>query len=439
MKSLAIAVVGSLVLAHGALAQFYEPPPTTADPNTILDCTFWHVAGTGDTCASIGDLNGLSIATFQNYNPSLAGAASSCNSKLIIGNSYCIEQNYGLPSEIYTSSTTSTAPTTTAPPTITTPTPHRTLPNDCNKFHFVVSGNLCPGIASQYNIPLATFYAWNPDVGSTCNNLWLEEYVCVGRVSYTPVTTTTSSRSTTTTVTGIVTPTPHRTLPTNCDRFHFVVQGNLCPGIAAQYNIPLAQFYAWNPDVGSNCNNLWLDEYVCVRTVGYVAPTSTTSSARTTTTSTGIATPTPHRTLPNNCDRFHFVVQGNLCPGIAAQYNIPLAQFYAWNPDVGSNCNNLWLEEYVCVRTVGYVPPTSTTTTTRRTTTTTTGGISTPTPFQPGMNPNCKQFHKVVSGNTCATIASQYGISLSNFYAWNTGVGNACQSLWLDYYVCVRV
>lgn len=55
------------------------------------------------------------------------------------------------------------------------------------------------------------------------------------------------------------------------------------------------------------------------------------------------------------------------------------------------------------------------------------------------MHPNCKQFHKVGSGNTCTTIASQYGITLANFYAWNTGVGNACQTLWADYYVCVRV
>ncbi|KAK0710665.1 hypothetical protein B0H67DRAFT_601626 [Lasiosphaeris hirsuta] len=414
MKSLSIAVSG-LILAQGALAAFYEDPPTTADPNTILDCTWWHVAASGDTCAGIAAGPAIEVSAFQSYNPSLAGAASACSAKLVIGNSYCIEQNYGLPSEIYTSH----------------PYPHRTLPTDCNKFHFVVSGDLCPTIASTYGVALADFYSWNPDVGANCNNLWLQEYVCVGRVS----TPTVSSPATTTTSTGLVTPTPHRTLPTDCNKFHFVVSGNLCPGIATQYGIPLATFYSWNPDVGSNCNNLWLEEYVCVGRVSY-SPTTTTSSSATTTTSTGIATPTPHRTLPTNCDRFHYVVSGNLCPGIATQYGIPLAQFYTWNPDVGATCNNLWLEEYVCVHTVGYVTPTSTTSTT---TTTTTGGIATPTPFQPGMNPNCKQFHKVVSGNTCATIASQYGITLNNFYAWNTGVGNACQTLWLDYYVCVRI
>jgi LysM repeat protein len=50
---------------------------------------------------------------------------------------------------------------------------------------------------------------------------------------------------------------------------------------------------------------------------------------------------------------------------------------------------------------------------------------------------NCADMKTVVSGDTCATIASRYGISLSNFYSWNTGVGNNCQSLWLDTYYCV--
>jgi hypothetical protein len=43
----------------------------------------------------------------------------------------------------------------------------------------------------------------------------------------------------------------------------------------------------------------------------------------------------------------------------------------------------------------------------------------------------------VVSGDGCQSIASRYGISLANFIAWNSGVGQNCQSLWLDTYVCV--
>lgn len=67
MKSLGIIAISSLVLAHGALAQFYEPPPTTADPNTIRDCTWWHVAAAGDTCAGIAAEMGLPVSDFQTY------------------------------------------------------------------------------------------------------------------------------------------------------------------------------------------------------------------------------------------------------------------------------------------------------------------------------------------------------------------------------------
>jgi LysM domain. len=43
----------------------------------------------------------------------------------------------------------------------------------------------------------------------------------------------------------------------------------------------------------------------------------------------------------------------------------------------------------------------------------------------------------VVSGDYCAAIAAKYGISVSDFYNWNPGVGNNCQSLWLNTYYCV--
>ncbi|KAK0639731.1 hypothetical protein B0T16DRAFT_247783 [Cercophora newfieldiana] len=126
-----------------------------------------------------------------------------------------------------------------------------------------------------------------------------------------------------------------------------------------------------------------------------------------------------------NCDRFHLVVSGDQCGTIATRYNTPLA---TWNPAVGTSCASLWLNTYVCVRTIGFVPPTPTSTG---------KGISTPTPTQPGMVANCNRFHKVASGDQCGTIASRYGVSLANFYSWNPGVGNNCQSLWLDTYCCV--
>lgn len=45
----------------------------------------------------------------------------------------------------------------------------------------------------------------------------------------------------------------------------------------------------------------------------------------------------------------------------------------------------------------------------------------------------------VVSGDTCSTIATTAGITLDEFYSWNTMVGSSCGDLWLNYYVCVGV
>jgi len=48
-----------IFLAHGAWAQFTVQPDTPADSNTIKDCTWWHVASNGDTCAAIASSYGL--------------------------------------------------------------------------------------------------------------------------------------------------------------------------------------------------------------------------------------------------------------------------------------------------------------------------------------------------------------------------------------------
>ena len=230
----------------------------------------------------------------------------------------------------------------------------------------------------------------------------------------------------------------------NCDAFHLVVPNDGCATIAQKYGISLSQFYTWNPAVGNTCASLWLDNYVCVSIIGVgPSPTSSTpvSSSKTTPSPTnGIATPTPIQDgMVKNCDAFHKVVANDGCAAIASKYGISLSQFYTWNPAVGNTCASLWLDTYVCVSIIG-VGPSPTPTTTLKTTTTTKGnGVATPTPIQSGMVTNCKTFKKVVSGDECAKIAQNANISLANFYKWNPGVGTSCQSLWLDYYVCIAI
>ena len=175
--------------------------------------------------------------------------------------------------------------------------------------------------------------------------------MCVGIIGSTPsITTTTASKTTTTPANGITTPTPYQTgIATNCDKFYLVVSGDQCGTIAANEGISLANFYAWNPAVGTSCQSLYLGYYVCVGIIGST-PSATITTKTSTSPGNGITTPTPYQTgMTSNCDLFHLVISGDQCGVVAATYNISLAQFYAWNPAVGSSCQYLDLGDYVCV------------------------------------------------------------------------------------------
>jgi LysM repeat protein len=410
-----LVVLGGLVALPMVAAQFTIDPPTTAPDDTIRDCTNWWVALDGDTCELIAESNFISLEQLYAYNPSLEDGCD-----IVVNTSYCIEQNFGVPPP----TTTQPPPTTTTGNGISTPTPTQTgMVGNCNKFHLVVSGDQCGDIASDNDISLANFYAWNPAVGSDCRTLIIGYHVCVGIVGGVPPPTTTSGGN------GISTPTPTQTgMVGNCNEFHLVVSGDSCPDIASDNSISLADFYSWNPAVGSDCRTLIVGYHVCVGIVGGTPTTTTTTS-----TGNGISTPTPTQTgMVGNCNKFHLVVSGDSCPDIASDNSISLANLYSWNPAVGSDCRTLIVGFHVCVGIVGGTPTTTTTTSTGN-------GISTPTPTQTGMVGNCNRFHRVVSGDGCQAIATRYSITLANLYAWNPAVGSDCRTLIIDYHVCVGI
>lgn len=48
-------------------SQFAEPPPTTADPSTIQDCTWRFVAGATDTCDQLIATYAVTMAQLVGY------------------------------------------------------------------------------------------------------------------------------------------------------------------------------------------------------------------------------------------------------------------------------------------------------------------------------------------------------------------------------------
>ncbi|KAJ9143047.1 LysM domain-containing protein [Pleurostoma richardsiae] len=343
----------ALLGLHLSLACAYlTDPPTTADPNTVSDCSYWVVAASGDSCTAIAADYGISEIDFENiYNPSVG---STC--KLNPGQSYCVERNYGIPPPTASTTTISSPTATSTGNGISTPTPTQSgMAANCNKFYLTKSGDSCANIASANGILLADFYTWNTGVGSSCQTLWADTYYCVGIIGQTmPATSTAATSTTSSSGNGITTPTPTQAgMTSSCNKFYMTETGDSCAVIASTYGISLSDFYAWNTGVGSNCQSLWADTYYCVGIIGQTTspPTTTTKTTSTSTSSgNGISTPTPTQPgMTPNCDKFYFVQSGDGCASIASKFGITLSQFYAWNTGVGSNCEALWANAYVCV------------------------------------------------------------------------------------------
>lgn len=372
----------------------------------------------GDNCATIAGDYGITRAQLLEWN---TGVGAGCTS-LWLDYYVCVSIIGQGPTGTITTSTT-TKPTNG----VSTPTPTRPgMVSNCDAFHMVKDGDQCAAISKTYGITLDQLVEYNPEVKADCTGLWLGYYICVSVIGVDPSSTITTGPSKPTN--GIATPTPVRPgMVDNCDDFHKVVEGDVCSDIAHNSGISLGQFLKYNPQVKADCSGLWLGYYVCVSIIGDKPTPPTTTSTPT----NGISTPTPSRPgMVNNCDAFYKVKSGDECGAIAKSHGISQDQLYKWNTEIGTDCSGLWADYYICVSIVG-VEPTPTTTKGN--------GVATPTLTQAGMTKNCNRFRKVVNGDNCESIAKKAGIKLSNFYAWNSGIGSNCKNLWLSYYVCTGV
>ncbi|KAF8846702.1 hypothetical protein BDZ45DRAFT_608551 [Acephala macrosclerotiorum] len=131
----------------------------------------------------------------------------------------------------------------------------------------------------------------------------------------------------------------------SCTDYYVTKSGDSCASIEAAYGISIAEFYAWNPAVGSNCESLWLDETYCVAAPSQAGiSASCTDAASTTTTAAAATPPGPTQTgITSACNVWTVV------DAFESEYDITFDQFYAWNPAVGASCTNLWVGEAYCV------------------------------------------------------------------------------------------
>ncbi|RFN43653.1 hypothetical protein FIE12Z_12119 [Fusarium flagelliforme] len=493
VKLLAIAL-GGYQAVHAAVAKPRlsqrdgGTPSLPHDDKTTEFCTWWIDYNEAKACDDILDDNQITIGQFKRWNPSVQDACKG----MAIGRSYCAEALFEPEPEPVPEPEPSNKPQ----PSPTQPsngikTPGATQPgvvSNCNKFAFVELGTDCGEIVSQHGITMTQFTTWNKGVGSTCTSMWGDTYHCVSIIGFeaptkptptngvatpspiqanvnkncnkfhkiSPTTTCTSIRdyyklpladfyswnpsvvvgwsppvsspvpSPTKPANGISTPSPIQAgLHKNCNKFHKVASTTTCISIQNYYNLPLTDFYSWNPSVGSSCQALIVDYWVCVSITGWKPPVSSpTPSPSPTKPANGISTPSPIQSrMTKNCNKFHKVMSTTTCTSIQNYYKISMSQIAQWNPDVGSTCSALLVGYNVCVGVIGQQtsPP----------------GASIPSPVQPGVAKNCKKYHLVTPTTTCGSIQNYYKITMSQLAKWNPGVGSECKALWAGYYVCV--
>lgn len=102
----------------------------------------------------------------------------------------------------------------------------------------------------------------------------------------------------------------------------FTGSGYTCQNILDQYNITIADFFAWNPSVGSDCSTLFIGYQYCVAgPTASGSPTTTTSPPTTTTTGPGAPTQTGQ---PANCNKWYIAKCTSSHPSSAVTPTNPL-------------------------------------------------------------------------------------------------------------------
>ncbi|KAH8194552.1 hypothetical protein TruAng_011287 [Truncatella angustata] len=451
------------------------PTPTdAADGSGGADkpCGRWYSVQTGDYCNLVALKFGITLSDFLFLNP----AVNTNCTNLFALESYCVAAVGDIntytgrpgfasvtldPSAPFTGIPYTDRPDATNSPytRIYTALPEATgTRDDCvhyfngDDYQYDLAGSPyasnCELAAVTYDVDLDTFASWNSGLGNVsdpacafvkgvryCGSWYLEQ---ANQEVATATTTATDDPSNTS-------PTPPGPTmsgsPADCNEWAIVTDGLSCTDMASQAGISLDQWLAWNPAVSSDClTNYWLDEAYCI---GVSGDGTTTTGPTTTTVSTGSTTseatpPGPTMTgSPTDCNKWSLVTDGLTCTDMAAQAGISLEQWLAWNPAVSSDClTNYWLGEAYCVGVSGE-------STTPTTTATMPSGTTKPTPPAPTMSgepDNCNKWAVVTDGVSCTDMASQAGLSLSQFLAWNPAVSSDCTTnYWLGEAYCVGV
>ncbi|KAJ7154882.1 hypothetical protein C8R43DRAFT_1235156 [Mycena crocata] len=382
-----------------------DGPPLNVAPGTITSgCSTYYVPVSGDSCSSIEAAYNLTLGNFISMNPEINAACDN----LALAVAYCVASS---------NSTIGGPPDNVAPGTIT---------SGCTEYHTVISGDSCSTIETRFSLTLSQFISMNPEIDSNCFNLALDEAYCVKSSNATipsnvaPGTITSGCTQYYTVVSGdscggietqfsltvaqfnSMNPEIDRelngTIPANvapgtitagCTQYYTVVSGDSCSAIETKFSISSTQFIAMNPEIDVKCTTLALDEAYCVQTSN-----STTTGPPSNLAAGSLA----------NCTSYHTVVSGDSCQSMEIAASISASDFFRWNPEVKTDCTNIFAEDAYCVGGGGQA---------------------------------CGKLYVVKSGDECGTIAGGAGITVARLHALNPQVDASCDNLQVGDILCV--
>ncbi|KAF3055548.1 hypothetical protein GL218_07223 [Daldinia childiae] len=146
-------------------------------------------------------------------------------------------------------------------------------------------------------------------------------------------------------------------LPAPCSLAIIDSYGKTCDGYASQLsnstlNVTSAMFFGWNQNIQGSCDDLSIDQRICIGPPGgswvvngsVYAPTGTSAYH----TTAKPATPTQTGTIPD-CGLYYEAVSGDTCQQICLRFGISFDQFRKLNTYINDNCTNLWLRYSVCI------------------------------------------------------------------------------------------
>jgi hypothetical protein len=203
---------------------------------------------------------------------------------------------------------------------------------------------------------------------------------------------------------------------------------SLCDFAAAIYSVKLADFGTWNKGLQiheSSCSFQAGKRYCGKLYFGEQTMSGVTSEDY------------PLRQgAAQDCIRYENAWPDRTCQDILDSQGITIDKFFALNPAVGADCGGLWPEYSYCVATPDSGDTTALSIDDSHTTKPSKAGPT--TPVQIGQPSDCNKWYEVKSGDSCASIANQNGISVDIFYTWNPIVSKDCSTgFWTGYSYCV--